>query len=196
MMSWETKSALFALLTAAAAAVSAQTIKPYQAQEVKPYQAQEVKPYQAQQIKPYQAQEIKPYQAQEVKPYRAADSGAQHAQPPQKGGGISSLLGLWQTNIPGVAYTTPSSQAGYDILHVSPGAPGGLFMLNANGTYSWNSYGGKRGKWVQTGRSDYPVEIIDTVEKRRWLVGLDGRTGEITLWSGSFWYKGRRAAMK
>jgi hypothetical protein len=74
--------------------------------------------------------------------------------------------------------TTPSGRSGYDILHVSSGAAGGLLKLNRDGTYSWNSYGGKSGKWVETGRAGEPIEIIDTVENRRWGVRLEPKTGE------------------
>jgi hypothetical protein len=61
---------------------------------------------------------------------------------------------------------------------VSSGAAGGLLKLNRDGTYSWNSYGGKSGKWVETGRAGEPIEIIDTVENRRWGVRLEPKTGE------------------
>jgi hypothetical protein len=79
---------------------------------------------------------------------------------------------------------------------VSSGAAGGLLKLNRDGTYSWNSYGGKSGKWVETGRAGEPIEIIDTVENRRWGVRLEPKTGEIIIQSGSIYYFGRPAAVK
>jgi hypothetical protein len=106
----------------------------------------------------------------------------------------SVLFGLWQTNIPGAAYVVPSNFSGYDRLVVSSGAASGLFKLDPNGSYTWNSYGAaKRGSWVRTNDREYPLEIIDTVEKRRWKVGFDPRQQIIRLWDGNFWYEGRRA---
>lgn len=141
----------------------------------------------------FKAQEVQPYQP----PQPRQQAPAQPAQPARaQASGAAALLGVWQTNIPGAVYTTPSGRPGYDLLHVSSGAAAGLLKLDRNGTYSWNSYGGKRGKWVETGRSDYPIEIIDTVENKRWLVGLDPRSQELIVWAGSYWYNGRRAAVK
>lgn len=162
-----------AVLALAALAVSAQAIEMFHAEEVKPWQ---------------------PPSAQPVPPPRPIPQPAPARR--QGSSGAAALLGVWQTNIPGVAYTTPSSQPGYDILHVSSGAAAGLLRLDANGSYSWNSYGGKRGKWVQTGDAEYPIEIIDTVENKRWRVGLDPKSSELIVWSGSFWYRGRRAAVR
>jgi hypothetical protein len=164
----------------------------FKAQEVQPYQ-----PPQPRQQAP--AQSVQPAPARDVQraddPYRRLFE--EPAQPARaQASGAAALLGVWQTNIPGAVYTTPSGRPGYDLLHVSSGAAAGLLKLDRNGTYSWNSYGGKRGKWVETGRSDYPIEIIDTVENKRWLVGLDPRSQELIVWAGSYWYNGRRAAVK
>lgn len=200
----------------------AQDIKPYQAQDIKPYRAQEIKSYGGQDIQPYAAQDLQPHQTQEVQVNSAKDIAPQSAsggstvsnvapapvagnmpspQPrsskKQKGvSGAKALLGLWQTNIPGAVYTTPSGLAGYDTLHVSSGVAAGLLKINPNGTYSWNSYGGKKGKWVESGDAEYPIEIIDTVENRRWRVGYSSSKRALLIWSGSFWYEGQRATVK
>lgn len=167
----------FVALALAAGSAGAQSIEPFRAQDVQPWQP----PQQQQQVRPAAA-----VQPQPVPPARA----------PQQAAGTEALLGVWQTNIPGAVYTTPSGRPGYELLHVSSGAAAGLLKLDRNGGYSWNSYGGKRGKWVPTGRADYPIELLDTVENKRWLVGLDPRSGELVVWSGSYWYNGRRAALK
>lgn len=150
---------------------------------------------------------IEVFKAQEVEVYRgdanadssrnpfAAPSNDRQARPsPQPAAqNASQLFGVWQTNIPGAVYTVPSGVAGYDRLIVSSGAAAGLFRLNPDGTYVWNSYGGKRGKWERSNDPEYPVEIIDTVENRRWKVGFDARAQVLRIWSGSFWYEGRPA---
>lgn len=176
-------------------------------------QAHAIEPYRAQSIQPYQAREIQPYRAQEVKPARTPDIQVDRSVPPIQNpasvpdrqekssagkpkGGAQGLVGLWQTNIPGAVYTIPSGFAGYDTLHVSTGAAAGLLRINATGTYSWNSYGGKKGKWVESGDGEYPIEIIDTVENRRWKVGYSSAKKALIIWSGSYWYEGKRAAVK
>ena len=152
----------------------------------------------AQAIEMFRSQDVQPYQPpaprQEAARQQATRPDPAYRQP--QASGASALLGTWQTNIPGAVYTTPSGRAGYDLLHISSGTAAGLLRLNRDHTYSWNSYGGKRGKWVETGRADYPLELVDTVENKRWLVGLDPRSGELVVWAGSFWYNGRRAAVK
>jgi hypothetical protein len=194
---------LFGLLAASA---SAQDIKPFQAQSVQPVRpAQSIEPYRAQDVQParpaQEVQLVRPTQNVQPAPIQQDQRNFRTErqttrQQAQASGSLAAYLGTWQTNIPGVAYTTPSGRPGYDILHVSSGAAGGLLVLNRNGTYKWNSYGGKTGKWVETGRSADPIEIIDTVENRRWGVRMDSNTGEIILQSGSIYYYGRRAAVK
>jgi hypothetical protein len=182
------------LLALAATSVAAQDIKPFRAQDVQP-----VRP--AQSIEPVRAQDAQRLPAPSPDQRRLTGESRGRDEPlpnpaHTQAGGAAALLGLWQTNIPGVVYTTPSSRRGYDVLHVSSGAAGGLLELNRDGTYKWNSYGGKHGRWVETGRSENPIEIIDTWENRRWDVRLEPKTGEIVLQSGSIWYLGRRAALK
>lgn len=188
-------------LALAVASASAHAIEMFRAQDVQPYQPpqprqeqQQPSPYGQSAPAPYGQPAPAPYGQPAPEPYGRAPAEAQA--PRQQPSGAAGLLGVWQTNIPGAVYTTPSGRPGYDLLHVSSGAAAGLLRLNRDGTYSWNSYGGKRGKWVETGRPDYPLEIIDTVENKRWLVGLDPKSGELIVWAGSYWYNGRRAAVK
>lgn len=201
----------------------AQEVKPYQANTVRPYQPSAVKPSQAESVKPYQADSIRPHRGDAIEPLQPAPQvepvpGRQPQQQdalriapvpaapaPSPGKDMSArdaahlakgVIGVWQTNIPGAVYTTPSGLSGYDILHVSSGAAAGLLRINANGTYTWNSYGGKKGKWVATSDPEYPVEIIDTVENRRWRVGYNATKATLLVWDGSIWYEGRKAAVK
>lgn len=43
---------------------------------------------------------------------------------------------------------------------------------------------------------EYPIEIIDTVENRRWKVGYSSQKRSLIIWSGSFWYEGQRAELR
>jgi len=108
---------------------------------------------------------------------------------------VSFYYGVWRTRIPGAVWTSPSGYAGYDWLHVSAGVSVGDLIIRPDGTYLWNSYGGKSGKWVR-GDSSYPVVLIDNVEHREWKVGADGRHiggRDIVIWDGKFSsYDGRR----
>lgn len=108
--------------------------------------------------------------------------------------GLDYFFRVWRTRIPGAVWTSPSGYAGYDWLHVSTGVSVGDLIIRPNGTYVWNSYGGKSGRWVR-GDAEYPIVLIDTAENRRWKVGIDPRhTGgrDIVLWDGYYWYDGRR----
>lgn len=142
----------------------------------------------------YVADEIKPY----VPPQPAARPGrpepAERA-PAKAPAGLDYYFGVWRTNIPGAVWTSPSGYRGYDWLHVSAGAAAGDLIIKPDGSYVWNSYGGKSGRWV-AGDAEYPIVLIDTSENRRWRVGRDARrTGgrDIIIWDGnSFHYNGRR----
>ena len=200
---------LAAAVAAALVSLPSPAIEAYKAQEVPVYRGSgTIEPYRGQQVKPQPPQEvpvyrgsgtIEPYRGQQVKPQPPARQGGNDQQgerptPAQQSGDLSVLFGLWQTNIPGAVYTVPSGFTGYDRLVVSSGAVSGLFQLDANGRLAWNSYGeAKRGRWVRTNDSEYPLEIIDTYEKRRWKVGFDPRKQIIRLWDGYVWYEGRRA---
>lgn len=108
---------------------------------------------------------------------------------------LSIYFGVWHTNVPGAVWTSSSTTAGYDRLHVSAGAVAGNLVIKPNGTYTWASYGGKSGKWVN-GDSEYPIVLIDTVENRQWKVGLDSKHPDgqhIYIWDGNaYYYSGKR----
>lgn len=104
-------------------------------------------------------------------------------------------FGVWRTRIPGAVWTSPSGYQGVDWLHVRAGVSAGDLIIRPDGSYVWNSYGGKEGRWVR-GDAAFPVVLIDTVENRRWHVGADAkRIGgrDIVVWDGnSFYYDGRK----
>lgn len=79
-------------------------------------------------------------------------------------------------------------------MEIFPGAAAGDLLIRPDGSYAWASYGGKVGRWV-AGDSDYPLVLIDTVERKRWKVGLDERGGgrRIYIWDGdAITYNGSR----
>lgn len=138
------------------------------------------------------------YKADEIRVESATPRSDERAPPPASaaaGGDLSPYFGVWRTSVPGAAWTSPSGYQGYDWLHVSAGVSAGDLIIRPDGTYLWASYGGKSGRWVR-GDADYPIVLIDTVEKRRWKVGLDPkRTGgrELIVWDGDVYhYDGRR----
>lgn len=93
------------------------------------------------------------------------------------------LFGKWHTN---VAPSVISREIrGMRWTEIFPGAVAGDLLIKPDGTYAWASYGGKVGRWVATGGS-WPIELIDTTERRRWKVGLDERGGgrRIFIWDG------------
>jgi hypothetical protein len=142
--------------------------------------------------------------ADEVQPHvppQPADGPSRRAKPNDRPEQSASNLsdpsyyfGVWHTNVPGAVWTTPSEVQGYDRLRARPGALAGDLVINPNGTYTWNSYGGKSGRWVH-GDAESPIVLIDTAENRRWGVLPDKTTRgrEIYLYDGSsFSYRGRR----
>lgn len=42
----------------------------------------------------------------------------------------------------------------------------------------------KKGRWTQSNKSDYPLVLEDTMENKRWYVGLDQRTQRLYIWDG------------
>lgn len=150
--------------------------------------------------------DIPMFVADEVKPYTPPQPAVEHR--PERQGQASNanpsgadasspdyFFGVWRTRIPGAVWTSPSGYQGYDWLHVRAGVSAGDLIIKPNGTYVWNSYGGKAGRWVR-GDSAYPIVLIDTVENRQWRVGADPkRIGgrDIIVWDGnSFYYDGRK----
>lgn len=113
-----------------------------------------------------------------------------------KASGLDTFFGVWRTRIPGAVWTSPSGYDRYDWLHVAAGVSVGDLIIRPDGTYVWNSYGGKSGRWEKGDSAEWPIVLIDTVENRRWVVGVDpNHTGgrDIVVWDGNaFSYDGRR----
>jgi hypothetical protein len=101
-----------------------------------------------------------------------------------------SLFGVWRTSVPGAVWEGSADAAGYRRVHAAPGARAGDLVITPDGRYSWNSYGGKKGRWVRGDDPAYPIVLIDTVEHKRWKVGWD--RDHLVIWDGSIWYFGRR----
>jgi hypothetical protein len=142
------------------------------------------------------ADEVQPYVPPQPahEPSRRPDRDGPPEQSSSSLSDASYYFGVWHTNVPGAVWTTPSEVQGYDRLRTRPGALAGDLVINPNGTYTWNSYGGKSGRWVR-GDAESPIVLIDTAENRRWGVLPDKTTGgrEIYLYDGSsFSYRGRR----
>ncbi len=162
------------------------------ADEIKPYTSTGVKPYSSDQVKPYQSQPVQNGSAGRHDDRQPASKTA----PGDAGSAeLNSYFGVWRTRIPGAVWTSPSGYQGYDWLHVSAGVSVGDLIIRPDGTYIWNSYGGKKGKWVR-GDESYPIVLIDATENRKWKVAVDPRhTGgrDIVIWDGNYYYyDGRR----
>ncbi len=172
---------------------STQTIKPYKSNEIKVYKSKEIEPYKSSTIEIYKSKTIQPDKSgSEVKSENTSNTKSNSGNTGKNE--VSSLIGVWHTNVPGAVYQTPSNVQGYDKLHVSSGVKSGDLIINSNGTYKWNSYGGKSGRWMR-GDKEYPVVLIDNQEHKKWKVGLDqnhsgGR--DIIIWDGYVWYNGKR----
>lgn len=126
------------------------------------------------------------YRARELKPDMPSALPATVNAPRSKSvvdASTSGLLGKWHTNVP--ASVINREVNGIRWTQVFPGAVAGDLLINADGSFAWASYGGKTGRWVAT-RGSWPIELIDTVEGRRWKVGLDERGGgrRILIWDG------------
>ena len=145
-------------------------------------------------IDTYKAKTIEVYKAKTVEAYKSQNQLKEQASAPAKED-VSALFGAWQTVVPGGVWTSPSAIPGWETLHVGTGALAGLLVIYADGTYVWNAYGGKKGRWITPGRSGYPIALEDKVERRMWNVGLDKRhPGKIWIWDGkAFNYQGTRA---
>ncbi|MFD2365333.1 hypothetical protein [Pseudoduganella sp. GCM10020061] len=168
-----------------------------------PTGAQDIAPFQAQAVKPYQAQDIKPYQpgAVEQEPRREEARPPARSEAPastQVSANVRGLLGAWQSGVSGAVWTSPSSIPGWENLHISPGAMAGLLVIYPNGTYVWNSYGGKKGRWSTSNDTDYPIVLDDRVENKKWQVGFDRASpGRIWIYDGnSISYSAKRPARK
>lgn len=184
-------AALIGLCLLAAHSAIGADVQPYQAKQVQPYQAKTTQPYQAPTTQPYQAPTTQPYQAPTTQPYHAKP-----LQPTPKGhcpNDVGHLVGRWQTNVSGAAYTTEDA-AGNRYMHTSAGARAGQLVINPNGTYVWAAWGGKKGRWVK-GSKSWPIVLIDNQEHKKWGVACNESSGgkQIYIWDGQYYtYNGRR----
>lgn len=188
-------------------------IQPYTSKQIEPKKSNEISVHKAKEIDVYKGKEIDTYKSKNIDTYKSGtvkpgSAGTTHSTPkttdtkesnknksPEVSkNNIESLIGRWHTRIPGAVWQTPSGRDGYDNLHVSSGLKSGDLVIYSNGTYIWNSYGGKKGNWVK-GDSEYPIVLIDKSENKKWRVGYDSKhTGgrDIIIWEGNYWYEGRR----
>ncbi len=202
---------------------SSKNIRTYKASEIKEYKSKGIEVQNSKQIEIHKSSDIKIHKAKEVEIYKSKEideyksknmdshngndvlPNAKHDEKKviekkidtkndNNKNNVESLIGTWHTRIPGAVWQTPSGRDGYDNLHVSSGLKSGDLVINANGTYKWNSYGGKKGNWIK-GDSGYPIVLIDNVEKKKWRVGYDSKhTGgrDIIIWDGYIWYDGKK----
>jgi hypothetical protein len=166
---------------------------------IEPYKAPDVKPYKAQGIKPVEAEGIKQFKADDIKPWQPPARTTTQAEPTpdaKHAAEVRSLLGAWQSSVSGAVWTSPSDIPGWSKLNVSPGALAGLLVIYPDGTYIWNAYGGKRGRWTPTSRSGYSIALEDHVEHKTWFVGPQNIAPDrIYIWDGNaYHYTGRRPA--
>ena len=98
------------------------------------------------------------------------------ARPPSTAG-LSFYFGVWRTRVPGAVWTSPSGYEGYDWQHFNVALAAGDLLIKPDGTYVWNSHGGKSGQWVPGG-AEHPLVLIDAVEHKRWSVGVDPKHKE------------------
>jgi hypothetical protein len=156
-------------------------------------------------IEQFQARDLsnQQYKARDLsqEQYKARDLSASQGSRNQGGssqaaGDPGSLLGAWKTNVGGGVWTSPSAFPGWETLHISAGALSGLLVIYPDHTYVWNAYGGKKGRWEESGDATYPIKLEDRREGRIWMVGLDRRhAGRIFVrdTKGYYYYQGSRA---
>ncbi|MCL5030213.1 MAG: hypothetical protein M1480_14475 [Bacteroidetes bacterium] len=175
----------------------AKEIKPYKSKTIEVDKSKTIDVYRAKTIEANKAKDIDVHKGKTVEVYKGKTIDTDKKDPGKNNSArnnIEQLFGVWHTKIPGAVWQSPSEVSGYDKLHVSAGARSGDLVINKNGTYKWNSYGGKSGKW-EKGGPDYPLVLIDKVEHKKWKVGFDNKhTGgrDIIIWDGYVWYDGKK----
>lgn len=149
----------------------------------------------ADEVKPYTPPQPVATPSPSTEPRKQRQARAATVESSGDPGNPDYYFGIWRSRIPGAAWTSPSGYQGYDWLHVRAGVSAGDLIIRPDGTYVWNSYGGKAGRW-ERGEPAFPVVLVDTVENRRWYVGADPkRTSgrDIVVWDGSsLYYDGRK----
>ena len=138
-------------------------------------------------------QAVKPTQTPTTKPEK--ESGNNRA---STNSDLSSFFGLYQYWVPGAAYTVADYSTNTIVMHNSAGTgvlPGGI-RINLDGTYIWNSSWDEKvikGKWNASGKSDYPIVLLNAQEGRSWSVGKSSdKNADITVWDGNTWYNGKK----
>ena len=215
-------TAVLILISAAGESIFPQGMEVYKAKTIKVDSAKSIRVKQSKQVEVHKANSIEVYKAKETELYKgkqaenvkgnlpavtkANDVIEEKGKPDvkkkevpaenkDKNNEIENLIGTWHTKIPGAVWETPNGRDGYNTLHVSAGLKAGDLVIKKDGTYKWNAYGGKSGKWVK-GDSEYPLVLIDNKEKKNWKVGYDSKhTGgrDIIIWDGNYyWYDGKK----
>ncbi len=172
-------------------------IKTYKAKEIEPHKSKTIDAHKAKTIEVNKAKDIDVHKGKTVDVYKGKSIDNDKKDSKKNNNvrtNIEQLFGVWHTRIPGAVWQSPSEVSGYDKLHVSAGALAGDLIINKNGTYKWNTYGGKSGRW-EKGDSDYPLVLVDNSEHKKWRVGFDNKhTGgrDIIIWDGYVWYDGKK----
>lgn len=125
-------------------------------------------------------------------PRQPAPTPQPTARPPSTAG-LGFYLGIWRTRVPGAVWASPSGYEGYDWQRTNVALAAGDLLIKPDGTYVWNSHGGKSGQWAP-GDAEHPLVLIDLAEHKRWSVGVDPKhKGNIVLWDGdAASYDGRK----
>lgn len=86
---------------------------------------------------------------------------------------ISTLLGVWRTNVPGAVWASPTGYQGSNWNYMNVGVALGDLIIKPDGSYVWMWPSRKTGRWeMQPPNAPYPLVLIDEEENRRWHVGL------------------------
>lgn len=106
---------------------------------------------------------------------------------------LSFYFRTWKLGVPGAAYVTPGPiGSGTATLHVSAGtAATHRLTIRADHTWTWGS---STGTWRTTGRTDYPILLVDAYQGGQWYVGYDNHNdGRIFVWNkqASWWLYGK-----
>lgn len=85
---------------------------------------------------------------------------------------ISTLFGVWRTNVPGAVWASPMGYQGSNWMYITTGVALGDLIIKPDGTYVWMWPSRKTGRWeMQPPNAPYPLVLIDEEENRRWHIG-------------------------
>ena len=184
---------------------SGSRMQTYKAKEIEPYKSKTIEIHNSKTIDVYKAKTVEVDKSKNINIHKSKTvdvykgkiidgNKKESGKEKNAGNNIEQLFGVWHTRIPGAVWESPSNVSGYNQLHVSSGARAGDLVINKNGTYKWNTYGGKSGRW-EKGDSEYPLVLVDNAEHKKWKVGFDSKhTGgrDIIIWDGYVWYDGKK----